>query len=372
MPISSSVNSSAIRTRTYGTPSGATSGGKIWSHAAVAVVIVLQAASVMPSAGQVRQGAETSDVRFEVSVNKYIMGTSVEATVMYTDVLAAQRALVDAFMEMQRIEAVMSVSKPESEVALLNREAAERPVKVSGEVLGILARSIDYCHRSDGLFDITVGPLSELWGFSGDEPVTVPDSSAVQELQSLTGCDRVHIDWADSTVSFSDAGVEVDLGGIAKGYAVDRAAAVLRSRGIDDFIVNAGGDLYASGEKEPGVPWRIGIKHPRNADSIVARLDARNEAVVTSGDYERFVIVDGRRYHHILDPRTGFSADGSRSVTVIAKSAEEADALATMIFVRGNAQEPDESGVSFLRVRADGSLQTGSIAEANHLEILDE
>jgi len=339
----------------------------------VSFLIVASLSSLYsPSAcAQVRPGIEKSPIRFEVAVDKYIMGTLVEATVMYSDVPAAQRALVDAFMEMQRIEALMSVNKPDSEISRLNREAASHPVRTSGEVLDILSRSIDFCHRSNGLFDITVGPLSELWGFSGDDPVVVPDSEAVLSLQRLTGCERVSINWTDSTVSFSDPGVEVDLGGIAKGYAVDRATAVLRARGINDFIVNAGGDLYASGEKEPGVPWRIGIKHPRKTDGLIARMDARDQAVVTSGDYERFVIVNGRRYHHILDPRTGFPATSSQSVTVVAKSAEAADAWATYLFVAGKeASEGD--GPERLRVAADGTVSlSGNIGALNSVEVLE-
>jgi thiamine biosynthesis lipoprotein len=167
-------------------------------------------------------------------------------------------------------------------------------------------------------------------------------------------------------------GVSLDLGGIAKGYAVDRASQVLKDNGITNFLLNAGGDLYASGDKGNGVPWMVGVKHPRKPSKLMARLSATNVAVVSSGDYERFSIVDSIRYHHIIDPRTGYPATGSRSVSVLADSAEEADVMATIIFISGANTIDDDRVKGYLRVGTNGELFGASTLRDRNLEILPD
>jgi thiamine biosynthesis lipoprotein len=317
--------------------------------------------------------AQSDSLRFEVKASKYLMGTQVDATVMYGDILAARKRLVLAFREMERIEGVLSAQRDTSEISRLNREASSAPIHVSRETFDILQRAKAYSARLGGLFDVTVGSLSELWGFSGPGEAALPPDSAIETARATLGCSALIFNDADTTVYFGRKGMKVDLGGIAKGYAVDRAAAVLRRYGIDDFIINAGGDLYVSGEKMPGEPWTVGIKHPRRTSDMLATLKIGDAAVVTSGDYERYFIQDGRRYHHILDPRTGYPASESRSVTVIADSAEEADALATWLFVLGDGPPPSlPVREPVLRVDAAGALHySEELWQPYDLEIQD-
>ncbi len=306
---------------------------------------------------QIRPDLSQDRQQFEVSVDKYLMGTLVEATVVHHDVAEARRKLVNAFDEIRRIEDLMSVHKKSSALSAVNRDAAVQPVQVDGELFGILDRSIRYCEESDGLFDVTIGPLSALWGFNADAAVAVPKQNLIDAARQLVGCGMLILDAEEMTVFFARSGVAVDLGGIAKGYAVDRAAASLRAAGIDNFLINAGGDLFVSGEKSAGVPWRVGIKHPRRPGSLAFMLNVVNEAVVTSGDYERFVEIDGVRYHHILNPRTGFPATGMQSVTVAADSAERADVIATVLFISGNVSNFNLGDFEFVQIAGDGSSQ---------------
>ena len=220
---------------------------------------------------------------------------------------------------------------------------------------------------------MTIGPLTALWRFNSDAPATVPEAATLDSVRSLVGFRNLVLNQRDTTVFFARPGMRIDLGGIAKGYAIDRAVAVLREQGVYDFLLNAGGDLYASGERQPGHPWRVGVKHPRASDALLARLTVHDMAVATSGDYERFGEVEGRRYHHILDPRTGYPAHQSRSVTVVASSAEEADALATYLFILGLARNPHPTSIRrYLGVDADGRLHMDPVlVEEYGLHVLE-
>lgn len=297
-------------------------------------------------------------MRYEVNVTKYLMGTQVDATVIHSDIAEARRFLLGAFSEMERIEELLSAQLETSEITLLNREAEYGPVRVSAETFRILDRAKSYAEQYEGLFDLTIGALTELWGFSGPGRPSVPTSEAITAALASTGHQYLILNPADTTVFFSRAGLRIDLGGIAKGYAIDRAVAELRRRGISNFLINAGGDLFVSGEKLAGQPWTVGIKHPRRTDQLLATMRAEDVAIATSGDYERSFEQDGRRYHHILDPRTGYPATESQSITVVADSAEEADVIATYLFVRGGSVSAVSPllprGYAVLRVAADG------------------
>jgi thiamine biosynthesis lipoprotein len=300
------------------------------------------------------------------------MGTLVEATVYYDDVEVAQASLIAAFQEMERIEAIMSVHLPTSELSYVNARAADEAASVSGELLNILSRAKQHCDDSNGLFDVSVGPLVSLWGFNDDSKFEPPSQEEIELLLPKVGCESFALDHSASTVRFIMDGVSLDLGGIAKGYAVDRASQVLKDNGITNFLLNAGGDLYASGDKGNGVPWMVGVKHPRKPSKLMARLSATNVAVVSSGDYERFSIVDSIRYHHIIDPRTGYPATGSRSVSVLADSAEEADVMATIIFISGANTIDDDRVKGYLRVGTNGELFGASTLRDRNLEILPD
>ncbi len=300
--------------------------------------------------------AQSSDLLFELSVRKHLMGTIVDATIRHPDLEKGKRALYEAFREMERVESLLSSHQPGSETSKINQAAGSRPIHVSRETFDVVSRAKAYAGRFKGLFDISIGPLTSLWGFSNDAPVTLPDAAAITERHRLIDYRRIILNERDTTIFLPERGMRLDLGGVAKGYAIDRGSAVLERKGVRHFLINAGGDVYAGGEKDVDTPWRLGVKHPRKADALLARFDLGDYAVATSGDYERFVIVDGKRYHHILDPGTGYPATRSQSVTVLAPTAEEADALATYVFVLGYEEviKTPMAEQPFLIVDADG------------------
>lgn len=263
--------------------------------------------------------------RFEAQ----LMGTP-WALAIVGDGAKAANAAKAAFAEVARVEGVMSEWRPTSEVSRLNA-AGGAPVTVSAELFELLERARDLGDRSGGAFDVTWAALRGVWDFDAKR---VPLAEAVAAARARIDYRRLTLDPANRTATLP-GGMAVGLGGIAKGYGIDRAAAVLRQHGFTAFLVDGGGDLYVAGEKAPGKPWTVGVQHPRRRDELMVALPVRDAAVVTSGDYERFFEIEGRRYHHIIDPRTGFPADRSVAVTVRAADATFADALATALFVMG-------------------------------------
>jgi thiamine biosynthesis lipoprotein len=261
------------------------------------------------------------------------MGTLVEISAIGRDEDKADEAIGDAFAEMERIEKLMSRRIPGSDVSRINGWTGVKPVKVSTEVLEVIQRAGEISKASGGYFDISIGVLLDLWGFE-DNGGHLPGKDEVERALRSVGYGAVVVDEDVATVQFERKGMCIDLGGIAKGYAVDRAYEVLRARGYGNMIVNAGGDMRVGGRK-PNGPWAIGIQNPRDRSRILATFDAEGTSVATSGDYERYFEVDGIRYHHLLNPFTGFPARQCRSVTILAKDALSADALATAVFVMG-------------------------------------
>ena len=302
--------------------------------------------------------AQTDTTNYKVSVTKYLMGTTVETTARCSDVIHCKLALVKAYEEMQRIENLLSCYKDSSEISAINREAGIHPVKVSYETLSMMKRSELYCKKYNGVFDVTIGPLSDLWGFSEDKEIVLPPDKEIKKLDKLVNFKDVVINENDTTVFLKKKGMAIDLGGIAKGYAIDRGSSVLKENGITNFILNAGGDIYVSGMKDRATQWKIGIKHPRNTNDLIADFNLKDYAVATSGDYERFKIINGVRYHHILNPFTGYPGKLSQSSTVIAPTAEEADATATYVFLLGwkKALEDKHLNYPLLIVSSDGSI----------------
>jgi thiamine biosynthesis lipoprotein len=276
------------------------------------------------------------------------MGCPVEATLICSDVVSGRQGLYRAFREIERIDHLVGPNEDQSEIEKINRHAGGSPVRVSPETLALLERATQYTRRFGGLFDVSIGPLMHLWGFNDEETESVhqvPERAKVDSLRRLIGANRLVLSRADTTAFLPEPGMRIDLGGIAKGYAVDQAVTVLRAQGFSDFLINAGGDVYVSGRNQDGTSWRVGIRHPRRKEDLIATLECTDGAVATSGDYERFFEIDGTRYHHIIDPRTGYPATASRSATVLARTAEEADALATALFIRGAGdQSADPSG----------------------------
>ncbi|SMC22744.1 thiamine biosynthesis lipoprotein [Desulfacinum hydrothermale DSM 13146] len=268
------------------------------------------------------------------AVARPLMGTVVEISVVSRDEGRALHAIKAAFSEMERIERQMSFFRKDSELSRLNRRAGQQPVKVSSELWDLLRASVRISQMTQGGFDVTVAPLLRLWPIYRAEKI-LPTDAKIEEALRHVGYGKLLLGQQDHTVAFADPGMALDLGGIAKGHAIDRAVQILKGLGVQAALVNAGGDLYAYGRKPDGKPWRIGIRHPRQKEGILATARVEGVAVVTSGDYERFFIKNGKRYSHIIDPRSGFTARETAAVTVVAPQATLADGLATGVLVLG-------------------------------------
>jgi thiamine biosynthesis lipoprotein len=263
------------------------------------------------------------------------MGSELELTAAGTDERAALGAFEAVFAEFERLEALMSVWRSGSDIARLNDAAGAQPVAVSPEVLEVLQISRQVSEWTGGMFDVTFGVLSGLWKFDHDQDDTIPNAASIRERLPLIDYRDLVLDARDRTAFLRRKDMRVNLGGIGKGYAVDRAAGILRERGVHDFMIQAGGDLYVSGRRGDR-PWRLGIRDPRGpADRIFAAIELADGTFSTSGDYERAFVRNGRRYHHILDPRTGEPAGLCRSVTLVTPRAVLADALAKAVFILG-------------------------------------
>jgi thiamine biosynthesis lipoprotein len=273
-----------------------------------------------------------------------VMGTNVQITFWTANDEAADAAFTAAMDELARIDKLMTTWTPDSEVSQINTAAGEKTaVKVSDETFTVIARAIEISKKSKGLFDITVGAFKGLWKFDEDMDGTLPDPKDVAERLKLVNYKDVVLDKKKKTVRLKKKGMSITLGGIAKGYAVDRAVDVLKKAGFTSFIVQVGGDLYVAGKKDTR-PWIVGIRDPRSPkrDDMFASAAVEDHSFSTSGDYERGFVKDGKRYHHILDPRTGFPADKTRSVTVMAKDAFTADAWSKVLFIEGADQAMKE------------------------------
>jgi thiamine biosynthesis lipoprotein len=259
------------------------------------------------------------------------MDTYVTITAIHENVALVREAIDAAFREISRIEDLMSEFSSGSEVYALNRGFGEW-VPLSPETVFLLEKAKHYSEISGGCFDVTVKPLVDLWMVRTRETGREPSPGELENVKSLVCWQNIIL--TENAGRLASSGMMVTLGGIAKGYAVDRAGAVLLSRGVEDFLVNIGGDLLARGTKR-GEPWRVGIQDPRRPGRLLETISVENAAVATSGDYERFFFLGGRRIHHIIDPRTGYPADRLMSVTIIAPSCLDADALSTAVFVMG-------------------------------------
>ena len=266
------------------------------------------------------------------------MGTFVQIRVYTRDVAGAHAAITAAFAEIARLERLMTTWRPDSDISRVNAAAGLHPVAVSPETLECVARSLDYSRLSGGAFDVSYYGLKGLWKFDQDLEARLPDPAELRRRLRLVDYRRIHVDRARGTLFLDGKGMAVNLGGIGKGYAVDRATAILRARGFADAIVQAGGDLMLAGSKG-GQPWQAGIRDPRSArDEYFAVAPVIDHAFSTAGDYERFFFVGGKRYHHIIDPRTGYPATAARSVTIFAPDATTADGLDDAVLILGPAR----------------------------------
>ena len=299
----------------------------------------------------------------EYSSDQFLMDTLVSIKVYGKNPDTLKAAVAKAYAEMRRI-AELADSFPEpgtaaarsSDVCRINAQAGKGPVRVDGDILGMLVLAKKYCELSDGAFDVTVGPLMDLWGFGGKNPHLPPADRIASTLARVDSKDLV-LNQQEGTVFLRRAGMKLDLGAVAKGYATEKALQVLKNHGIEKALIDAGGNIRVLGRNTHDAPWRIGIKDPRKSDAIVAVLQMEDASAVTSADYYRGFEAGGKRYHHILDPRTGYPAGQNMSVTVVTRDAGLADILSTVFFVlppeKAMAMAGKMTGVELVLVTAD-------------------
>ncbi len=273
--------------------------------------------------------------KLRISSSLDAMGTTFTIVAYDEDRLKLEAAVEAAFEEVRRLDSLLSNYKRDSEWSRVNREAGAGPVRVSGELFALLSACVDYSRRSGGAFDITVGPLVKTWGFFKGQG-RLPHRAEIRDALARVGWEALELDAAAQTVRFARPGMEIDPGGIGKGYAVDRVVAVLRTAAISSALISAGGSsIYAIGAP-PGQPgWKIKIRHPKSPSRTIEETVLRDESMSTSGSYEKFFVAGGKLYTHIFDPRTGFPATGAVSVSVVAPKTIDSEAWTKPFFIRG-------------------------------------
>ena len=273
-----------------------------------------------------------------VSEKRTVMGTDIELTISIdkNDQAKAQKAFDAVEAEFKRIESEMSEWREDTLVSLVNRNAGIAPVKVTDELFMLISVAKEVALLTDGAFDPTWAAMRHLWDFRvGTE--RVPTKEEVKEVLPLIDFRQIELDQKALTVKLKREGMGIGLGGIAKGYAVDRAAEILARMNIENAIIKAGGDIRVQGERGSGERWKVSIRHPRENGKL-ATLPLTNISISTSGDYERFFIKEDTLYHHIIDPNTGYPARKCQSVTILAPDTMTSDALSTSVFVLGPAK----------------------------------
>jgi thiamine biosynthesis lipoprotein len=291
-----------------------------------------------------------------LSRSEAIMGTRCSVELWSEDRAKGEAAISSVFADMRRIDRLMSTWKEDTEVSKVNREAAIHPVRISAELFGLLRESARYSELTHGAFDITYASVGYLYDFKKG---VHPDPKAIQDALPGINWRQMVLDEARNTVYFQRKGMRIDLGGIAKGHAVDRGIEILQKQGITRAMVNSGGDTRIIGDRF-GRPWVVGVRDPDHEGKTFLRLPLTDAAFSTSGDYERYFDEDGKRFHHIIDPKTGDSARKCRSVTVISDSATRTDALTKSVFIMGPADGIEFintlTGVDAVAVAPDGKV----------------
>jgi thiamine biosynthesis lipoprotein len=271
-----------------------------------------------------------------------LMGSRFDITVVAANEEIGYINIDEAVAEITRIENLISSWNPESETSLINKNAGIQPVKVSMELFKLIERTKQISEITDGAFDISYSSMDEIWKFDGSMTY-MPTKEAIRKSIAKVGYEKIILNSDDQTVFLKENGMKISFGAIGKGYAADKAKELLVSKQVVAGIINASGDLTTWGTKASGEKWLIGIANPLSKDKIFSWLPIVESSVATSGNYEKFVIFDGKKYTHIIDPRTGYPSQGVNSVSIFAKSAELCDALATAVFIMGK-----EAGLSLI------------------------
>jgi thiamine biosynthesis lipoprotein len=277
-----------------------------------------------------------------VQKTETIMGTEVTITVTAPSTDVGEAAIDAGMAELRRLDAMMSLYKDTSEITRVNLAAGKGPVKVSPEMIEVVEQAGEISRLSGGVFDVTIGPLVVLWQMRLKEG-KVPTEAEIAKIKPLVNYRQIAIDKAASTIFLKKPGMIMDFGGM-KGYTADRVAELFRKRGITNAIIAVAGDIWVLGRREDGSPWRIGVQHPREHDKTLTVLELSDKYISTSGDYERFVIREKKRYHHIIDPRTGKPSKGVISVTLVGDRGAIIDPLSKVPFILG-----PEEGMKIVR-----------------------
>jgi len=301
-----------------------------------------------------------------------LMDTIVSITVVAESSDTAEKAIEITFAQIGRFGDLINFYSDNSELAEINRNAGVHSVKVSPQTLDVIGKAVSAAEKSGGAFDPTIGPIVKLWDFLNKKK---PAESEIVKALPLVNYKDILIDRADSTVFLKRKGMMIDLGGIAKGYAVDLAVESLKKEGILSGLVSIAGDIRTFGMKPDKRPWIIGIKNPRQTgekDELVAKIRLSEKAISTSGDYERYFISEDKRYHHLLDPKTGMPASGCRSVSIVTDRAVDTDAFSTAIFILGavkGMKVVKEMGMDAMIIDSSGTIHmTDAIKEKITLE----
>ena len=265
------------------------------------------------------------------SENAAIMGTTIRVELWHPDSEVRKEGIAMVLNEMERVNRLMSPYIKDSQLSELNDNAFKQPVKVDEDLFQLIQKSIEFSELTNGAFDITFASVGYLYNYRKQHK---PSEEKIAKAKTYINYKNLILNDTQRTVSFAQKGVKIDLGGIAKGYAVDQAIHHLKELEIEHALISAGGDTRLLGDRK-GRPWLVGIKDPANTEKVIAMLPLQNEALSTSGDYERFFIEDGVRYHHIIHPETGKSASEVRSASIIGANTITTDALSTSVFVLG-------------------------------------
>ena len=263
-----------------------------------------------------------------------LMGSRFDVTVVSNSKEIANKYIDTAVAEISRIEKLISSWDPNSQTSLINNNAGIKPVKVDVELFDLIQRALKISKLTSGAFDISYASMDRIWTFN-DTMKTMPSSEKIKNSVKKVGYKNIILNEKEQTVFLKTKGMKIGFGAIGKGYAADKAKALLKAKCVKAGIINASGDLNTWGKQQDGESWKVAIKNPLNKNKVFALIPISETAVVTSGNYEKFVVLNGKRYSHIIDPRTGYPSSGIVSVSVFAPSAELADALATSIFVMG-------------------------------------
>jgi thiamine biosynthesis lipoprotein len=298
------------------------------------------------------------------------MGSTFEITVVDDDAIRANNHIDAAVTEIKRIERLISSWDMASQTSEINKNAGVKAIRVKKELFQLIERAKSISKLTDGAFDISYASMDRIWKFDKSME-QMPSDKEIKLSVAKVGAKNIELDAKNNTIFLNKKGMKIGFGAIGKGYAADKAKTLLQERGVSAGIINASGDMNAWGSQPDGTPWRVAIRNPMNKNKVFALMPLQNKAVVTSGNYEKYVRFNGVRYTHIIDPRTGYPATELISVTVFAPKAELADALATAVFVMGKEAGIDRinqiPNVDCILIDHKGIISTSENIELNNI-----